>query len=528
MSIDIPECETGGWKTYFTNVNKFVASAAHYSGKRIVSCEEVTNTSEVFNVTLEKFKIVCDQSNLSGVNHSIIHGFNYSPLEAPFPGWVRYGTFLNERNLWWPYFGRMAAYKARVSVLLQETEAFADIAVMHPLADMWTKHGTQRDPFPELHYPEYQYDVWQGIHKNGCSCDYISEGIIQGSKIESGYLRYNTRRFNTLILLDVETIMPATAEALLSFVRKGGKLIFVGKEPHLSPGLINHKKNDSKVVSIMDAIKKQSGNVFTVDAPGKDIVAWFGDVQSKCGITPYMQINRPSANVSQIRHQSAGKDIFFICNSSDTDHETIRANFPQSKGTPCLWDPETGERFIYSSAQGNSLTIELPPAASKIIVFDTEATGIAAMPTPPSTTGGREVTQWTLVMEHINGTSEEATLTNPHDLSSEESNRSFAGHIYYKKTLEDLSSFNFIDLGKVAGVSEVFLDEESLGCCWYGQHRFRIPERLRRAGQHRLVIKVTTTLGNYFKSNPENKVGHGWMRGQEWQPQGILGTVKLI
>ena len=37
-----------------------------------------------------------DQSNLSGVTHSILHGFNYSPLEVPFPGWIMYGAFLNE------------------------------------------------------------------------------------------------------------------------------------------------------------------------------------------------------------------------------------------------------------------------------------------------------------------------------------------------------------------------------------------------------------------------------------------------
>jgi hypothetical protein len=164
LPIDIPECETWIWGrtnkegyTYIdfvnqpasTNVNKFVASAVHLAGKKIVSCEEITNTTLVFNTTLEQVKICGDQSNLSGVNHSILHGFNYSPAEVPFPGWVRYGTFFNERNPWWPYFKQWSAYKARISTILQETEAFADIAVLHPLADMWTIHGPQRDPFHE-------------------------------------------------------------------------------------------------------------------------------------------------------------------------------------------------------------------------------------------------------------------------------------------------------------------------------------------------------------------------------------------
>ncbi|MDR1524190.1 MAG: hypothetical protein LBS79_02890, partial [Tannerella sp.] len=82
MNIDIPECETWMWSNdgsgnrdfaknpTYTNVNKFVASAAHYAGKKIVSCEESTNTSVVFNMTLERLKMSGDMSNLSGVNHS--------------------------------------------------------------------------------------------------------------------------------------------------------------------------------------------------------------------------------------------------------------------------------------------------------------------------------------------------------------------------------------------------------------------------------------------------------------------------
>lgn len=118
MSIDIPECET--WLSSsvgeefsdedyrrgraYTMNNKFVSSAAHLTDRRLVSCEEMTNTGMVFNASLERIKIAGDQSILSGVTHSVLHGFNYSPLKAPFPGWVRYGTFFNERNTWWPYF----------------------------------------------------------------------------------------------------------------------------------------------------------------------------------------------------------------------------------------------------------------------------------------------------------------------------------------------------------------------------------------------------------------------------------------
>ena len=132
LDYDIPECEswTMTWLRHrlgeemseedyrrgraYTMVNKYVSSAAHLRGKRLVSCEEMTNTYTVFNMTLELLKIGGDQTAISGVTHSIFHGFNYSPKEAPFPGWIRYGAYYNENNNWWPYFKYYTAYKGRM------------------------------------------------------------------------------------------------------------------------------------------------------------------------------------------------------------------------------------------------------------------------------------------------------------------------------------------------------------------------------------------------------------------------------
>ena len=102
-------------------INKFVSSGAHLSNKQLISCEEMTNTGQIFSTTLERIKVTGDQSNLSGVTHSVLHGFNYSPLETPFPGWIRYGSFLNERNNEWPYFRLWSDYKARLSCVLQNS-----------------------------------------------------------------------------------------------------------------------------------------------------------------------------------------------------------------------------------------------------------------------------------------------------------------------------------------------------------------------------------------------------------------------
>ena len=168
MEIDIPECET--WHGHhhghnfpdntmagrgYTPVNKYVSSAAHLSGKTIISCEELTNTGWVFSSPLDKLKLTGDLSNLTGVTHSIFHGFNYSPKEVAFPGWIRYGTFFNERNTWWPYLHFWMDYKARLSALFQNSEQQADIVILSPFEDLWSIYGAQREPFPMVTYPQY-------------------------------------------------------------------------------------------------------------------------------------------------------------------------------------------------------------------------------------------------------------------------------------------------------------------------------------------------------------------------------------
>jgi hypothetical protein len=375
-------------------------------------------------------------------------------------------------------------------------------------------------------YPAYQYKVWESIHKNGNSCDYTCESIIQKSKVENGFLKYGNRKYHTLMLLEVETMQPATAKALSNFVAKGGKLIFVAKEPYKSPGLKNHKNNDKEVAKTIAAMKKANpSRIFTVEAPGDDVVVWFAKVQQQCDIKPYIQIDKPNAAISQIRHNADGKDIFFISNADTDNGYVLNVAFPEAKGTPWLWNAETGERFLYPLAQGNKLTVELPPATTQLIVFDTLSDG-PKIPAKPAETEGSELKEWTLRLEHINGTEHVRNITSLFDMASDETTRSFAGHLYYEKQLStDNSKYHWLDLGKVYGVSEVSIDGEKLGCRWYGRHLYRLPDK---TGGKKLQIKITTTVGNFLKSSLKNETGQGWTRGQQWSPVGLIGPVKLL
>lgn len=542
MEIDIPECET--WfenadgapqnaylrRPTYTNVNKSVASAVHFKGGRVVSCEEITNTGYVFNASLEAIKMTGDQSNLSGVTHSILHGFNYTPAEAPFPGWVQYGTYLNERNTLWPYFRLWADYKARISSVLMHSDYCSDIAVLMPWGDLWTKLGPQRDPFPALRYPPYADEVWAAIHRNGNACDYVSEKVLQGSSAKKGNLLVGQRKYPVLMLLEVESMMPETAQAIRRFVAAGGKLVLVDKVPSRSVGLLDHERRDAEVESIFSALTASyPDRIFKVPAPEGDVTAWFTGVQKDCGIEPYLEVHQPSPYVSQVKHRAAGSDFYFIVNSDPVEEHLFVARF-HSAGTPVLWDPETGDRTKLDVTEDGLLCIPLEKAGSRLVVFEGPKMAEAAAEPEEvhAPSDSVVIPTWDIRFEKVDGTVftlEDAPLF---DLSKDGRTADFAGVITYSATVGVTPGKDRVfHPGLVYGVSEVSVNGEKISCDWYGDRTVIIPARLLEGGEAHITVKVTTTLGNYMKSLTDNPVARRWTGGQPLRPTGMLGPVSL-
>ena len=544
LYIDIPECETWlretvgtefpdtGWQgRAYSVINKFVASGARLAGKRRVSCEEITNTSMVFNATLETIKVTGDQSNLSGVTHSVLHGFNYSPPDVPFPGWVQYGTFLNERNPWWSFFRKWSDYKARLSSVFLNAEPYADIAILHPMADLWMKFGPQRDPFPLVNYPEYQHNVWEAIQQHGFGCDYVSEGIILDSVYSDGKMIYNNRSYTTLILLEIETILPDTAGKLLDFAEAGGTVIFVEKVPYRSPGYLDHEKNDLLVKNTISEIM-QTGNerVGVYTAPKGSLIEWFGKMADRFSLTPYMKIDSPNRFINQVYFKTKDLDIFFIANYDVNASHAVSADFDVAGKVPWLWDPETGGRKKFATySAGEKMTLNFGPAESKLIVFDRNREG-EVLEENERNIGDPLILKgpWIIALHHVDGTNTEIHREELFDFNQDDKFRKFAGEITYhiKADVQRPEEYGSIDLGVVNGVSELRLNGKYLGIRWYGIHRYPLKGRFVN-GMNDLEIKVTTVLGNYMKSLEDNLTAQRWTSGQSYQPLGLLGPVLI-
>jgi hypothetical protein len=548
MLPDIPECETwiradiGGdlpentFKTgrAYRPVNKFVSSAARLTGKRVISCEEITNTDMVFNESLVRIKITGDQSNLSGVTHSILHGFNYSPPEIPFPGWVRYGTFFSEKNTWWPYLKTWIDYKARLSAVFQQADMQSDIAIMFPLADMWSEVGLQYQQVPQIVYPEFANNIWEAVHQHGGGCDYINENILQKCSFSDGRLHYNTRSYKTLLMIEMESIAPATPELLKKFAAAGGQVIFIGKEPVKSFGKQHAGSGDQKVLTGIQSLKKDfPGHVGFFPAPKYKIIDWYAQLQSKYNLVPFVRFDKPVSHVSQVHYKTSEADIFFISNYHLEKAHAFTAVFNVNNKTAWLWDAETGKKYLYPyQGTKNKLEISLGPAQSMLIVFTNDTKG-ERYPLPkvagkqPYTIDG----SWEVTLEKVYEQPYKTVFKKLIDLKEDPELRSFGGVVFYEKRfrIDNPASYHTLDLGKVFGISEVAINGHPLGFRWYGKHSYDVKEVLQ-PGENTIKIKLTTVLGNYTRSLKDNAVTRQWTKTkpQPLYSMGLIGPVKLV
>ncbi|MBR1834069.1 MAG: glycoside hydrolase family 2 [Bacteroidales bacterium] len=192
----------------YTMINKLVSSAAHQSGRRLVSAEEMTNTYRLFETTLELLKLGSDMSAISGTTHSVWHGFNYSPPAAGFPGWVQYGSYLNPQNTWWPYFHLLNEYRSRTAAILQNADMQTDIAILLPTDSLWAHYGVQTEPFPN--YPkgspyDIPYLLWEAVHKNGGNCDFVTRSQLDTAIIQNGKLIVGCKAYTALLVTPPNT-----------------------------------------------------------------------------------------------------------------------------------------------------------------------------------------------------------------------------------------------------------------------------------------------------------------------------------
>ena len=224
---------------------KFASSAAHVTGKKLVSSESCTWLGEHFKVALSQVKPEIDQLFVAGINHVFFHGITYSPTEEEWPGWLFYAsTNFGPSNSFWPDLPQLNHYIARCQSFLQSGRPDNDILLYFPIHDIWhnadgllfqlTVHNLdtwlQGSPF---------YEASKTLWQCGYTFDYISDRMLEGvknveDKLETGGIHYRTVVIPKTSFLPVQTLTK-----LINLARAGATIVVQGDLPHDVPGFRN-------------------------------------------------------------------------------------------------------------------------------------------------------------------------------------------------------------------------------------------------------------------------------------------------
>ena len=497
----------------YTMINKLVSSAAHQSGRRLVSAEEMTNTYRMFETTLELLKLGSDMSAISGTTHSVWHGFNYSPQQAGFPGWVQYGSYLNEQNSWWPYFHLLNEYRSRMSAILQNADMQTDIAILLPVDSLWAQYGVQTEPFPN--YPkgspyDIPYLLWEAVHKNGGNCDFVTPRQLDTATLRDGKLIIGKRAYKALLVPPASTL----------------------DSTHFS--IFNSQFSITKVP----------------DLPDRNYLNWYCTAQQQHRLPHAITIEEPNRYLLQNHYRNdRGDDIFLFVNAAlrMAVSSTIAFSKEILQGrTAWVYNPATDEKQLLTLEDGFTW-LYLPPAESLFIIFENRRGLPPCKPTgewaytgvgpynewsPAYNEGQHYFTipmQWHLSLHHaIEGWTRDTTMQQLCDLR-ETQFKDFAGTITYTThipfDIDSMGTDPIFDLGEVYDICELNVNGTSCGVKWYGERIYDNVAPLLHPGDNTIVIKVTTTLNNYVHTLTDDKVIQHFVikRNVPTTPAGLVG-----
>ncbi|WP_298551398.1 glycosyl hydrolase [uncultured Algibacter sp.] len=514
--------------------NMYASAGAHLTDKKITSCEAMTNLGGVFKATLEEIKQHDDMNFITGINHSVLHGYNYSPPEVEFPGWIRFGTYFSEQNTWWKHLPNWIDYNSRLSFVFQNSQADKSIAILGSTADLWGDKGLARTPFHME--PEYLYRLWEPISQLGYSAEYINQGVLERASINEGKIIYGNMTYKLLVLASLKSLSPKAAENIKALVESGGKVIVIDQLPIKSLHYSEYEKNDASVKNIITSLSASyPESLIQIKRPKSIEVLfnWTKDILKTTQLEADVLISNPTNKVYQIHQYTHDKDIYFFTNVNRFETTSFDAKFPVEGKYPWVWNPETGEKKpCYFELNSNELSVTLNPLESLLLVFEDEEPKEKGKPVTAKINKSKVLdVNWQVEGKRKDDKTFIWNMPTLIDFSKskDSTQNTFGGEIIYKTTIDNSGDFTHLDLGNVnEGVTELFINGEKIGKRWYGKAIYPVADYLKRE-DNEIEIHYTTVLANYAKSLKNNKMVCEWTkRYKDLVPTGLEGPIKLI
>ncbi|WP_304197591.1 glycosyl hydrolase [Flavobacterium alvei] len=523
-SADIPECETfgsmpfdiPGFRREKEDIRegdadpvmlKFSSSAAHISGKPLVSSETFTWLRDHFKIALSQCKPEAEELLLNGVNHIFLHGSTYSPDRAKWPGWKFYASAnFNNTDPTWEDAPALFSYISNCQSMLQQGQSDNETLLYWPIFDTWDKYqkGSLFFQFKihslaEWLYETSFYNTTKRLIGKGYGVDFISDDFIAQAQVKEGKIVLPGGTFKSIVIPACDKMPLATLQKLIDLQKAGGKIIFEGL-PKSVPGYFEFENQNQKLATLLDENKN-------IIQPISDIFKALEEAQTY----PETLV---SSGLKYTRRTVDGEKLYYLVNHSA---KTIEGFIPLEVGNKevVIFDPLTrdyGNAIVIKSDKNTLVKLKIEPGQSLFLktentasqkkwnYFEKTANAITLNgkwqltfdkggPKLPATATVSNLESWTKLSPEAEAFSGTATYTLQFDNTN--------------NTVENWS----LNLGDVRESAKVWLNDQFIGTSWSVPYQLNIGKL--KKGKNTLKVQVTN-LG-------ANRVRDMELKGEEWK-----------
>ncbi len=502
-SVDIPEIEGFGLSEFGINglrtdsghtkkndsdvsMLKYAASAAHVTGKTLVSSETFTWLTEHFRTSLSQMKPDLDLMFTCGVNHMFFHGTAYSPRQDAWPGWKFYASVdMSPTNSIWRDAPYLMKYIERCQSFLQMGKPDNDFLVYLPVRDMWRQRlalGTKGLLMQfDIHSmarkaPDFINSI-VGIDKQGFDCDYISDRLLMSVTYEDGFFRTAVgARYRALVIPGSGRMTKELKAHLDSLVDMGAPII----------------------------------KDFEIDKMHR--IAKAEKMRSQLGLRA-------------IRRSNSEGYHYFISNLTQHD-VNLRVPLAVPLQSALWFDPMTGN-ITNADVNSEGVQITLRSGESRILrTYTVDNISVKEYKPQKSTPKTIDLTNqtWTLTFEN-----EAPAVDKKYSLPKlqtwenlDEKTRVCMGTGVYTTSFtldkSDLNGSWSIDLGDVRESARVYINGKFVGCAWAVPYTLCCNGFLKK-GKNTIKIEVTNL--------PANRIADLDRRGVKWRKFKEINVVDL-
>ena len=334
--------------------SRSAASLARQLDKQYAMVESFHSVG--WSMTLQDAKWMIDRIGSDGINLFNFHAFYYTidsitKHDAPPSQFIQ--------NPYWKHYRKLADYTGRMSVLNTYTTVAADIAVLDPVATLWSLLG---NPFHGFRYggndPAEEemckaiVDAWKWVCKTilfeQLNYDNLDTEIMEQAKIENGAICLGRAAYRVLVIPPVIRMEAYAVAKIKEFLDCGGSVIQLGEiDLFAADPRIRYVKDRSCFLNTLKQVYHPRITFRPADADRKSFI-------------------------TSVRKGNDGETFVFISNQERKPAEGILCFSETVFEGACKWNLESGEKMPLPVTE-RSLKLAFAPFESHCIELVQEA-----------------------------------------------------------------------------------------------------------------------------------------------------------